>query len=1173
MKAIYNGLCLNCNGEISDERLFQSGICENCINVNVKERKEILEILRKNGKLLSIEKIFNFYENFENFSLFFKKALKQRMLSLQEMWAKRVLLNKSFSIVAPTGVGKTVFGIISALYFASMGKKSYIIVPTTLLVQQIVEKIQIFSNNLERNFNVVYYHGLLGDKEKKEAIKKILEGNFDILVTTDRFIITKSKELKGVKFDFVFVDDVDSFLKSPKNIDKILLLLGFDLEIIDLSMKLLEIKDNNEKEKIREKIREFKRNNKIGILVVSGATIKAKRTKRIRLFEELLDFQIGFKPEFVRNIKDVYIEKSKSIEEHVLELIKEFGGGALVFVPQSLGKEFADYINDYLIKNGIKSYVYKKPEENILSDFQNGKYDVLIGVASFRNPLARGIDLPERVRYVIFAGVPRMEFKLSWEEYNPIKLLTILKNIRPFIKDELNATRIINNLNKIIPMKSELIEKIKEAIETNKKLEGFEEYAKNVIIEAREFLSKNITPELIELISKSKEISIEKRGNYFYLIVSDATGYIQASGRCSRMFAGGVSRGISFVIKDDEKAFYSLGQKLSIILGEFSWIKFDLEKVRKWFKKVDEDREIIKNIREGKLIAKFRDYIKPALLIVESPTKAKTISKFFGKPFRRKIGDVTVFEISTGKFVLNIVASMGHVFDLIPDKGFHGVKIDNNEFIPIYDLIKKCKNCGNQFTGEICPKCKSKDYYSKEGFIKAIRELASEVKYVFLATDPDAEGEKISYDLLCAIYPINNKIERLEFHEITKSAFIKALNNRRKIDLKLVEAQLVRRIEDRWIGFELSQVLWDVFKNRRLSAGRVQTPVLGWIIERVKEARKRKKVLSLVLSNDLKISIEDPKEVKVSKAIISNLSEEERVIYPAPPYTTDSLLRDASLELNFSAEKTMRIAQDLFEAGLCTYHRTDSTTVSNVGISIAKEYIQEKFPELFVPRKYQKEGAHECIRPTRVIDVERLKYLIQTGILKLPIKLTSDHFKLYDLIFRRFIASQMKEVIVKYQKFKVEVNGNEKIIENPVEIVKDGFNKIIPIKLYDRVKEGEYEIKYSKLLHLPATKLFTQGEVIAMMKERGIGRPSTYAKIISTLLERGYVFEIKNKLINTTLGLKIYSYLSEKYSAFVSEETTRKLEELMDKVAEGKIEYQEVLKNIYNEILTIREKA
>jgi reverse gyrase len=1172
MKAIYNGLCLNCNGEISSERLFQSGICEKCIDSDIKDRKKILKILKENGKILYAEKIFNFYENFQNFSLFFKKALKQKMFSLQEMWAKRVLSNKCFSIVAPTGVGKTVFGIISALYFANIGKKSYIIVPTTLLVQQIVEKIQIFSSNIGKNFNIVYYHGLLGDKEKKEAIKKILEGNFDILITTDRFIITKSEELKGIKFDFVFVDDVDSFLKSPKNIDKILLLLGFDLDIINLSMRLLETKDIEEKEKIREKIREYKNNNKIGILVVSGATLKAKRTKRIRLFEELLDFQVGFKPEFVRNIKDVYIDKSKNIEEHVLDLIKEFGSGALVFVPQSLGKEYADYINEYLLSNGIKSYVYKKPEENILNDFQNGKYDVLIGIASFRNPLARGIDLPERVRYVIFAGVPRMEFKLSWEEYNPTKLLTILKNIRPFIKDELNANRIINNLNKIIPMKAELIEKIKEAIETNKKLEGFEAYAKDVIIEAREFLSKNITPELIELISKSKEIAIEKRENYFYLIISDAIGYIQASGRCSRMFAGGVSRGISFVIKDDEKAFYSLGQKLNIILGEFSWSKFNLERIKKWFKKIDEDREIIKNIREGKVIGKFKDYIKPVLLIVESPTKAKTISKFFGKPFKRKIGDTTIFEINTGKFVLNIVASMGHVFDLITDKGFHGVKI-NEEFIPIYDVIKKCKNCGNQFTGEICPKCKSKDYYSKEGFIRAIRELASEVKYVFLATDPDAEGEKISYDLFCIIHPINNKIERLEFHEVTKTAFIKALENRRRIDLRLVESQLVRRIEDRWIGFELSQVLWNVFKNRRLSAGRVQTPVLGWIIERVKEARKHKKVLYLVLSNDLKISIENPKEVKVNKAIISNLTEEEKVIYPAPPYTTDSLLRDASLELNFPVEKTMRIAQDLFEAGLCTYHRTDSTTVSNVGINIAKEYIQEKFPSLFVPRKYQKEGAHECIRPTRVIDVERLKYLIQTGILRLPIKFTSDHFKLYDLIFRRFIASQMKEVLVKYQKFEVKVNGNEKIMENPIEIVKEGFNKIIPIKLYNRVKEGEYEIKYSKLLRVPVVKLFTQGEVIAMMKERGIGRPSTYAKIITTLLERGYVFEVRNKLINTTLGLKVYSYLSEKFGTFVSEETTRRLEELMDKVAEGEVKYQEVLRNIYNEILTIRGKV
>ncbi|MEM1739500.1 MAG: DNA topoisomerase, partial [Candidatus Methanomethylicaceae archaeon] len=181
--------------------------------------------------------------------------------------------------------------------------------------------------------------------------------------------------------------------------------------------------------------------------------------------------------------------------------------------------------------------------------------------------------------------------------------------------------------------------------------------------------------------------------------------------------------------------------------------------------------------------------------------------------------------------------------------------------------------------------------------------------------------------------------------------------------------------------------------------------------------------------------------------------------------------------------------------------------------------------------------------------------------------------KLYDLIFRRFIASQMKEVKLLYQKFRVILNGNEVFMEQPIKILKDGFNKIMPVKINEEVKEGEYQIVFKKLMRIPAARLFTQGEVVALMKEKGIGRPSTYSKIISTLLERGYVFEVKNKLISTPLGFKVYNYLYQKFASYISEETTRKLEEMMDAIAEGKIDYQIVLKDLYNEILKIREIA
>lgn len=1155
--------------------------------------------MKENGRLYFAEEIFAFHRKLKDFSLFFKKAVGQRMWSLQETWARRILLNSNFSIVAPTGVGKTVLGTVSALYFAVNGKKSYIIVPTALLVQQVAGKIDLFSQKLGVKPRLLCYHAGLSDSERKETLEKVAHGEFEILVTTERFLVNNFDIIQDKVFDFIFVDDVDSFLKSPRNIDKIMKILGFSDDVIAAAFQLIELRGEANRlkrmgkspqpvleslERLRNQIEEYKRQNKIGLLVVSGATVKAKRTKRIRLFEELLNFQIGFKPEFLRNIKDFYLEAEGETEQQVLSLINRFGGGCLIFVPSVFGKDYAVKLSTFLNANGVRAYTYTKMDEEMLEKFQRGEYEALIGVASFRSPLARGIDLPERIRYVIFTGVPRMEIRLSWDEYNPVKLLTLLKNIREFLEPNVQerASQIINILRRVLPVSKETVDKVKDAMERGVQLEGFDDYVRRIVLETKSFLREAITPKVIEAISKSREVSLKQRDGEFFLVVADPVAYVQASGRASRMFAGGITRGASFILVDDEKAFYSLKKQLGFMLGEFSPIKFSLKAVEKWFRGIDEDRRVIMEIREGKISKRLKDFIKTALLIVESPTKARTISRFFGRPFKRKIENITVFEVSAGEFVLNIVASMGHIYDLVLNEGFHGVKVENNRFTPIYDFIKKCRKCGEQFTGlDFCPKCKSQEYYSKKELVKAMRKIALEVNRVFVATDPDIEGEKIAYDVYCSLHPLNKRIERLEFHEITKKAFLQAIKERREINLKMVEAQLVRRIEDRWIGFELSQKLWHRFRNYRLSAGRVQTPVLGWIIERIKESRKKKRVLSAVLSNGLKVSIENPtlpfppynlkEQLKNLKAKIANLTTEERTLYPPPPYTTDTLLRDASAKLGFPATKTMIVAQDLFEMGLCTYHRTDATTVSTVGIGIAKEYIQEKYPSLFVPRRYAVEGAHECIRPTKALDAERLKNLVSLGLLRFPKRLTQDHFQLYDLIFKRFIASQMKEAKLLYQKFRVLVDGNEAYMEHPVSIVSEGFNRMLPVKTANPVEEGEYTITFARLLYMPAARPFMQGEVIALMREKGIGRPSTYAKIVSTLLERNYAIERKNRLISTALGFKVYMYLQQNFGKYTSEETTRRLESLMDLVEHGKADYNEILKELYQEILEIRK--
>jgi len=268
----------------------------------------------------------------------------------------------------------------------------------------------------------------------------------------------------------------------------------------------------------------------------------------------------------------------------------------------------------------------------------------------------------------------------------------------------------------------------------------------------------------------------------------------------------------------------------------------------------------------------------------------------------------------------------------------------------------------------------------------------------------------------------------------------------------------------------------------------------------------------------------------------------------------------------------MQIAQELFESGLITYHRTDSTSVSSFGINLAKEYIKKNFGEgFFVGRSYRREGAHECIRPTRPIDSKKLKDLFFSRRMRFVKPLTEEHFMLYVLIFKRFIASQMKGVRVRYQILEVEVFQNRKKLELPVEIVEDGFNRLVYFRIMKEVRPGAYPIAFVKLKKVPKAWPFSQGELVGLMKEKRIGRPSTYSKIVQVLLDRKYIKETKSRLFNTKLGFKIYSFLVKRFKSYVSEETTRKLEDAMRRIEEGKEEYMEVLRALYSEIRGLEE--
>jgi reverse gyrase len=550
------------------------------------------------------------------------------------------------------------------------------------------------------------------------------------------------------------------------------------------------------------------------------------------------------------------------------------------------------------------------------------------------------------------------------------------------------------------------------------------------------------------------------------------------------------------------------------------------------------------------------------LFIVESPTKARQISRFFGRPSIRVLEDIIVYEVPTPEYVLLVTASLGHVTDLITNRGFHGVEIfeipdsPHSHFVPVFTSIKRCTSCGYQFTFEVekCPRCRG-DVSDSGRRIEVLRKLAYETGRVIIGTDPDSEGEKIAWDLSNLLSGCG-EIKRAEFHEVTKKALVKALSNLREVDENMVKAQILRRIEDRWIGFVLSRKLQRTFHDRNLSAGRAQTPVLGWILERTKESR-RKKVVAWFEDLDLEIESVEEEEVDLEIELISDETVKKS---PLPPYTTDTLLRDANRILKLGAVRTMEIAQNLFENGLITYHRTDSTRVSDVGGRIAKDYLGKDF----FPREWHAEGAHECIRPTRPLDRNLLRRLVYEGVLRAE-GLERIHISLYDLIFRRFMASQCRDFTARIVKYRIRYR--DRIFEEERVISAQGraFDLYKSVELKKELPTGKLSVK-AELRRVPKVTPYSEAELVHLMKTRGIGRPSTYATLIERLFSRGYVIERNGRVVGTRKGFVIFDFLSERYQDLISEKRTRILEEKMDKVANGELEYTKALLELYEEI-------
>ena len=1315
-RAVYRHSCPNCLGPNSEERLSQGLPCTRCLRNPPKENSilSIYDALKREGTLKEYRELARLEEESERLIEFFRRAVGSRPWGAQRTWARRLVRGDSFSIVAPTGVGKTTFGLAASLYLAKERKgKSYIILPTTALVMQAEKKILGMMSLSNTKARVVVIHSKQPRKVRSENLSKLESGDFDILITTAAFARTKVDLVSKHRYRLVFVDDVDAVLKSAKSVNVILRITGFTEEDMELGMELLRLQrrrasllarltqlqaqgtprpreeerlkrelDRIEKsiERIAAKLEKARR--RAASLIVSTATGRP-RGSRVRLFRSLLNFEAGGRAAWsLRRVYDLYTYPGDGVYNRVVEIVSSplFRGGGLVYVPVDHGIEGAERLAEMIREKGLKAEAYhSKSPPSLLDAFASGDIDILVGVANYYGTLVRGIDLPERVRYAVFAGVPRHKFPADVGEPHPARLIRLLgllveapiEDIREQARRHMIKLRDI--LRRLSPAALRMI--------AEKVLAGDVDGPGSpawIVAEAYQFLRQALEEEDVwEYLKTRTDIAIEEVDGNRYLLIADVPTYIQASGRTSRLYAGGITLGVSIVVVDNEAVFNGLVRRMRFYV-ETEWRRLEDVEIREIMREVDEDRERVRRLRRGEV--EVPDLVKTALLVVESPNKARTIASFFGQPSIRILPEGTrVYEVTTGGLILSVVASGGHVYDLAPkarrlDEEIAGATKDSaldifsvlvtkgkpRNYTPVYTSIKRCMNCGYQYTADTpkCPVCGSTRVKDSRGTVADIRRVAWEVDQVLIGTDPDVEGEKIGWDIAMLLRPYSRSILRVEFHEVTKRAITEALENPREFNKRLVDAQVVRRIEDRWIGYTLSPILWCHFwphyyckellelrrasKERRkceqnkyyynLSAGRVQTPVLGWVVERTRLNRELVYQVTLFIrfnGAELRATAKED-EIEGDTSVLSQLyrharprDEKGRIrIYPEPvlvrvdvvertedrvppppPYTTDTMIADASRFLGLGAPETMRLAQNLFEWGLITYHRTDSTRVSDKGIQVAREWITEKFPDIadkiFRPRSWGKGGAHEAIRPTRPIDAETLWNLINEGVIEIQGAFTRNHLRLYDLIFRRFMASQMKEAEVERTKYKLTVvlHGFSLETEGITRIgragdpASKGFTLVWEyIHTIPRLDEGEYEAILG-IARVGKAPLFTQGELVLEMKRRGIGRPSTYAKIVDTLLRRKYIARAGGRrsdmVASTTRGEYVYKYLSHDIKYFrdyfsklgkravrtienvprlVSEERTRELEEKMDKIESGETRREEVLDEIYEEL-------
>ncbi|WP_016730803.1 reverse gyrase [Saccharolobus islandicus] len=1155
INVMYKNSCPNCGGDISADRLLNGLPCETCLPYingidgvdNISKVKALYNILLDNDKIKNYWNLYYNITTFETVFKYFKDKTGYEPWSLQKLWLRRLVSNQSFTMSAPTGLGKTT---TLMTYSVFIGQDVVYIVPTKSLMEQVCKRLEKLGAQVS-----------CGKVDQRK-----------VSVITISYLNKNANSITSYKPNFVAIDDADAVIKSGKTTDRLVSLLGIPNDVYESAIQLIRLRNkyyfSNEfteeiKEKIRElelKIAEFK--DKISQLVIASATIRPKGIK-----QKALRLLTGFEPSsiqlYARNIIDTYTDNLD------LSIVKELGSGGLILVSKEYGRSRLNEIKKYVEDLGFNAKLAISGRK-FLDDFSQGKVDILVGSASYYGVAVRGIDEPKRLKYVIYYGVPKIKAKLFDALSNPFTLLRVGKMIG------VNFSELQNKILVLSPSETQLLKFsiIKGETINYQKLDQLRQELLYYIS-----LVKDKLKEIGEETLISDNFVITKQNTNYYIIYPDMITYLQGSGRASRLYNGGLTLGFSIILVDDKHIFEILKKKMQKLFPNTNFTSLSNINLSEIKTKLEESRK-----EEGNRV---HFNISTGLLIVESPTKAKTIAKMFSRPSVRVINKVPVYEtiIVDGNqiYVLDVVASKGHIVDLtLEDIGYYGIKVEDSGIIkPYYDLIKKCLDCNKTFsiTSDKCPYCGSTNVQTAQTTINLLRELALSVDKVFIASDPDTEGEKIAYDLASFLSPYNSNVYRITYHEITKKAILEALRNPMKINTNLVMSQIVRRIEDRWIGFTLSNLLKTKFNGHNHGAGRVQTPVLGWIVDKT---MKYKSSMGYVVYIDIagysiKMYFSERKKMEeyinnLQVVKIEKISEEKILLSPLPPFTTDTLLIEANMKYKLPANLVMKIAQDLFEAGLITYHRTDSTHISSVGIEIAKEYLQKQgLIKDFVPRSWEssEEGAHEAIRPTRAMDVNELIQEIEENPYKYSIRFSKLHFLIYDLIFRRFMASQMSHAVGTKSRYLIKLNKDDNINTELLSNAEGGFIKVYPVKVYN-LPLGEVKPKVNTGKG-SSEQLLSYSDVISLMKSKGIGRPSTYAKTIENLVRHGYIVSSKRKsyLIATNRGISAYQFLSSKFYDLVSEGTTAKLMSKLDDIALSKLSASTVLLEIFSEISTL----